>query len=61
MRLTLLLVASALTSPGTVSNGAVVSTTVTSKLFEDALCAASVAVTVTVVVPSANVVPADCE
>ena len=44
-------------SPGTVSDGAVVSTTVTLKLFDDELCAPSVAVTITVVTPSAKVEP----
>src|SRR5262245_57137804 len=44
-------------SAGTVRTGGVVSTTVTLKVFVVVLPAASVAVTVTVVVPSGNVVP----
>ena len=42
---------------GAVSTGAVVSRTVTVKVFEEWFPYASVAVTVTVVVPSANVAP----
>src|SRR5436309_665885 len=55
------LVASAVTSTGTVSDGAVVSTTTTRKLPCVALPAPSVAVTVTAVVPRTNVVPGACE
>src|SRR3954452_15909326 len=50
------LVASAVRSLGTVSTGGVVSTTVTWKDFTVVFPATSVAVTVTVVVPSANTV-----
>ena len=48
-------------SAGTTSTGGVVSTTLTRKAFTVGLPAASVAVTVTVDVPSANVVPGSCE
>src|SRR5207244_716315 len=50
------LVASAMMSAGTTSSGAVVSRTVTAKLLDARLPAPSLAVTVTVVVPSANAV-----
>src|SRR5437764_805083 len=55
------LAASAVMSDGTVSDGGVVSTTSTWNVFTVVLPAASFAVTVTVVVPSANVVPGSCE
>ena len=50
-----------MTFAGTVSAGGVVSRTVTVKVRDETLPAASVAVTVTVVVPSANIEPEACE
>ena len=55
------LVASATMSAGTVRSGGVVSRTVTVKVAVELFRYASVAVTVTVVVPSANVSPDACE